>query len=186
MSDRYPTNSLIVIAGAIGSGKSTVAQAVAQRLAVPVYSIDDDKRDVGKDHKEFPQWIAQGIPFPDDFRRKVYETALKGLAELAQSHQRVIVEETFHMAKLREPFFEAAKQHFAEICVIEIVVAPEVAIAHLEKRSRDEANHMAGRAMFEAFAALADPIDNADLVVDNNGDITSAVDQICLHLEKAG
>ncbi len=177
---------LIAFAGGIGSGKSTIAEAVSHRLSIPVHSIDDDKRAVGQSHPDFQQWVSEGIPFPDDFRRQVYDRSLGRLGELAEQHPVIIVEETFHRAKLREPFFESARQMFGRVCLIEIVVDSGVSIAHLEKRARTEAGHMAGRAMFESFAAVADPIVDADLVVENNRDLESAVLEVCSFLAVEG
>jgi ribose 1,5-bisphosphokinase PhnN len=94
----------------------------------------------------------------------------------------VIVEETLHRLAIREPFFEAGERLFGNICVVEIAVTPVVAAAHLQKRASDQADHMAGRAMFEAFAALADPL-NANLVVRNDGALDPAIDEVCAHLE---
>lgn len=42
---------------------------------------------------------------------------------------------------------------------------------------------MAGRSMFDAFAELADPLDSADLVVNNDGELALAVDEVCADLE---
>jgi len=183
MSDRHRTRCLIAIAGAIGSGKSTIAEAVSRRLDIPVHSIDDDKRAIGATHPDFSRWVADGIPFPDEFRHRVYQRTLAELAAMARDHPQVIVEETFHRAKLRAPFFRAAEELFGRICLVEVAVSPDVAIAHLEKRARDDANHMAGRAMFAAFAELADPLEGVDLVVENNGEIELAVSEVCKHLE---
>ncbi|HSF85183.1 MAG TPA: hypothetical protein VLG28_05895 [Acidimicrobiia bacterium] len=41
---------------------------------------------------------------------------------------------------------------------------------------------MAGRRMFEAFQAVADPLDHVDLVVENNGELEAAVDAVCAYL----
>lgn len=173
---------LIAIAGAIGSGKSSIADEVSRRLDIAVHSIDDDKRAIGSTHPDFDRWVAEGIPFPDDFRRLVYERTLENLATLADGHSHVIVEETFHRREIREPFFLAGGQLFGGICLVEIVVTAEVAVAHLQQRARDQADHMAGRAMFEAFAELADPLDGADLVVHNDGELVQAVDEVCGYL----
>lgn len=182
MTHRHDEGCLVAIAGAIGSGKSTIAAAVSERLDIPVHSIDEDKRVVGATHPEFERWVAEGIPFPDDFRRRVYDRTLTELADLATRHTRVIVEETFHRAQLRDPFFEACRRLFGRVCLVEIVVTPDVAIAHLQRRAVDQADHLAGRAMFEAFARLADPLDGADLVVANNGELESAVEEVCRHV----
>lgn len=175
---------LIAIAGAIGSGKSTIAAAVSRRLDIPVHSIDDNKQAIGASYPGFDRWVAGGIPFPDDFRRLVYDRTLAELAELADEHPHMIVEETFHRREIREPFFRAGAELFGNICVVEIAVSPDVAAAHLQKRASDEADHMAGKAMFDAFAQLADPLDSADLVVRNDGALGPAVDKVCAHLEE--
>lgn len=183
MPDQPTPGCLVAIAGAIGSGKSTIADAVSRRLGLPVHSIDDDKRVVGASEPDFARWVAEGIPFPDEFRRRVFNRTLAELAELAPHHPMVIIEETFHRAALRAPFFASARELFGRTCLVEIVVDPEVAIAHLQKRAVDESDHLAGRAMFEAFEKLADPLENPDLVVENNGELGPAVDRVCRHLE---
>ena len=72
---------LIAIAGPIGAGKSTVARAVSRRLGIPFHAIDDDKRAVGESHPEFSRWVAESIPFPDEFRSTVFDRALHRLTE---------------------------------------------------------------------------------------------------------
>ena len=67
--------------------------------------------------------------------------------------------------------------------LIEVTVSPDVALTHLRHRAEDESDHLAGRAMYEAFAAIADPIDGADIVVENNGDLETAVDVVCSYLD---
>lgn len=177
---------LIAFAGAIGSGKSTLAEAVAQRLGLPIHGIDDDKRIVGASYPEFDTWVANGVPFPDDFRRQVYDRALTRLAELAKEHSVVIVEETFHRAGLRQAFFESAEALFGRVCLVEVAVSPDVAIAHLAKRAQTQEGHMAGRSMFDAFCAVADPFVDPDLVVENNGDLDPAVERVCRYLGGEG
>ncbi len=175
---------LIAIAGAIGSGKSTIANEVSLRLAIPLHSIDDDKRAIGATHPDFERWVAGGIPFPDEFRRRVYERTLDELAALAEEHPHAIVEETFHRREIREPFFRDGGHLFGGICVIEVAVTPEVAASHLLHRAREDEDHLAGRAMFDAFVAVADPLDGVDLVVHNDGELTAAVDEVCAFLER--
>lgn len=175
---------LIAIAGAIGSGKSSVADAVSARLDIPVHSIDEDKRAIGAEHPDFERWVSEGIPFPDAFRQLVYERTLDELRVLATAHAHVIVEETFHRRQLRRWFFGFAGTLFGGMCLVEIAVTPEVAAAHLQKRAHDESDHLAGRAMFDAFAAIADPLDDADLVVHNDGELTGAVDEVAVFLRE--
>ncbi len=174
---------LIAIAGTIGAGKSTVARAVSARLAVPYHSIDDDKRHIGKADPDFATWVAESIPFPDEFRTAVFSRALDRLEELAADHDHVIVEETFHRSHIRQPFLEAAAALFGGMVLVEIAVARDVALAHLAKRASSQRNHLAGPAMYDAFEAIADPLTDVDLTVHNNGDLRDTVDQVCRFLE---
>lgn len=175
---------LIAIAGTIGAGKSTVARAVSQRLGIPFHAIDNDKRAVGATHPHFARWVAESTPFPDDFRVAVFGRALLRIAELAQDHQHVIVEETFHRSHIREPFFEAGAAALNGIVLIEIAVDRGVALAHLAQRAGDEKNHLAGPAMYDAFQTIAEPFARVDLTVANNGDLSDTVDQVCAFLQQ--
>ena len=174
---------LIAIAGAIGAGKSTVARSVSECMGLPVHSIDDDKRAVGAAHPDFQRWVAEATPFPDDFRRAVFDRTLAQLGALAGEHDHIIIEETFHKAAIREPFFAAAAEVMGGLILIEIAVSYDVAMRHLSKRASEEGDHLAGAAMFSAFQAIADPLTNSDLVVANNGELDVTVAEVCTFLE---
>lgn len=174
---------LVAIAGSIGAGKSTVAGAVAARLAIPLHSIDEDKLAEGSAHEDFRQWVAQGIPFPDAFRVAVFERTLSKLRQLARDHEHVVVEETFHRRKVRDPFFREAGELFGGMLLIEITVERGVAMEHLASRRQSGGGHLAGRAMFDAFQDIADPLEDVDLRVPNNGDLADTVEAVCAYLE---
>ncbi len=176
------TGCLIAVAGEIGAGKSTIAAEVSRRLAIPVHSIDEDKWFVGASWPDFEQWIADGVPFPDEFNHEVFGRTLAQLRELAVPGATLIVEESFQRKNLRDPFFDSARELFGRMYLVEIVVDEEVALAHLERRARNESGHMAGRRMYETLRRLADPLENVDLVVDNNGELSLAVNEVCRHL----
>jgi len=173
---------LIAIAGGIAAGKSTIAQAVSRRLAIPVHSIDEDKWRVGASWPDFEQWIADGVPFSEEFNHEVFGRTLDQLRELAVSGAVVIVEESFQRKNLRDPFFDSARELFGRLYLVEIVVDEEVAMAHLERRASHESGHMAGRRLYETLRKIADPLENVDLVVENNGELAVAVDEVCRHL----
>lgn len=175
---------LIAIAGSIGAGKSTVARAVSSRLGIAVHAIDDDKLAVGAEHPDFERWVAEGIPFPDGFRERVFARTLRHLADLAVDHPHVIVEETFHRKVIRESFLRDAAEVLGGFLLIEIKVDRPVALEHLAQRAQSGDGHMAGRAMFDAFQAIADPIEDADLTVENNGDLAAAVAEVCTFVER--
>jgi predicted kinase len=173
---------LIAVAGGIGAGKSTVARALADRLGLPLHSIDDDKRALGATTPEFDHWVRAGIPFPDDFRVAVYQRTLGALEELARTHPHVIVEETFHRKAIRDPFFDRAGQLLGGFVLIEVVANHATIVDRLARRAGTEADHLAGVAMHRAFLDVSDTHDRTGFAFANDADFDAEVDRCVAHL----
>ena len=123
---------LVVIAGMIGAGKSTIAREMAVRLSIPFFSIDEVKIRVGQTYPGYRSYLENSIPFPDEMRQQVYAQTLEGLQALAQTHRHAIVEETFHKKHLREPFFAAA-DIFNGILLTQVVHNDDLTKIRLDK-----------------------------------------------------
>jgi predicted kinase len=178
---------LIAIAGGIGVGKSTVARALADRLGLPLHSIDDDKRDVGAITPGFDDWVHAGVPFPDEFRIAAYERTLAALERLAERHPHVIAEETFHRKAIRDPFFDRAGALMSGFVLVEVVASDATIRDRLARRATAEVDHLAGMDMYRAFLAVSDGHDRTEFVFDNDADFDAELDR-CLaflsgHLE---
>ena len=158
---------LIVIAGMVGAGKSTVAQKVSERLSIPFHSIDDDKAETGKRYPQFPHWVENSIPFSDEFRIEVFESTLKRLRELAKKHRHAIVEETFHKKAIREPFFKEARKIFGGIILTFVETDEKLVKERLERRTEEE-DHMAGYGMYLSFKSKFEPFEKIDYTFKNN------------------
>lgn len=173
------------MAGSIGAGKSTVARAVAECLSAPLHSIDDDKRAVGAATPQFASWVAEGTPFPDDFRVAVFARTLDKLAEIRRSSPHVVVEETFHRKALRDQFFDSAGELLGGFALVEVVADEATIIERLRNRATTEAGHLAGIDMHRAFLAVSDPQDRAGYVFDNGADFASELERCCAFLRAA-
>ena len=158
---------LIIIAGMVGAGKSTVARKVSDGLSVPFHSIDVDKAETGKRYPQFQHWVDNGIPFPDEFRIEVFETTLKRLRELAKEHLHVIIDETFHKKAIREPFFEEAANIFGGI-ILTFAETDDILIKERLERRTEEEDHMAGYEMYLSFKSKFEPFDRIDYLFSNN------------------
>ena len=158
---------LIVIAGLVGAGKSTMARKVSERFSIPLHSIDDDKAETGKRYPQFQHWIENSIPFPDEFRIEVFESTLKRLRELAKEHRHAIVEETFHKKAIREPFFEEARKIFGGIILTFVETDEKFVEERLEKRTEEE-GHMVGYGMYLSFKSKFEPFEKIDYTFSNN------------------
>jgi len=157
---------LIVVAGLVGAGKSTVAKKVSARFSIPLHSIDDDKEETGKRYPQFQHWIENSIPFPDEFRIEVFESTLKRLRELSKKHRHAIVEETFHKKAIREPFFEEARKIFGGIILTFVETDEKFVKERLEKRT--EEGHIFGYGMYLSFKSKLEPFEKTDYAFSNN------------------
>jgi gluconate kinase len=158
---------LIVIAGLVGVGKSTVTRKVSESLSIPFHSIDDDKIETGKKYPQFQNWIDNNIPFPDDFRIKVFEATLEGLRELAKVHRHAIVEETFHKKAIREPFFEEAGEIFDGIILTSVETDEKLVKERLDRRTK-EGDHIVGYGMYLSFKSKFEPFEKIDYTFSND------------------
>ena len=158
---------LIVIAGMVGAGKSTVARKVSERFSIPLHSIDDDKAETSKRYPQFQHWVENSIPFPDKFRIEVFDSTLKRLRELAKKHRHAIVEETFHKKAIREPFFKEARKIFGGIILTFVETDDRFIKERLERRTEEE-DHMVGYGMYLSFKSKFEPFEKIDYTFINN------------------
>ena len=160
---------LIVIAGLIGAGKSSIAREVSKHLNIPLYSIDEDKKRIYKEHPQYEYFLKNHIPFPDETRKKTFEASLGGLRKLAKEHKHAIVEETFHKKSLRDPFFDEAKKIFGGMTLTLVTVDDKLVKERLEKRKKEE-DHMVGYGMYLSFKKQWEPFEKVDYHFINRGD----------------
>ena len=174
---------LIVLAGLIGSGKSTIAKEVSKRLHIPLYRIDDDKNRIYKQHPQYGYFLKNHIPFPDEVRQKTFEASLDGLRELAKSNKHAIVDETFHKKKLRDPFFEQAKKIFDGMILTLVTVNDALVKERLDKRANEE-NHMVGYGMYLSFKKQWEPFEHVDYTFVNEGNFEENVEKYAEFLKE--
>jgi dephospho-CoA kinase len=175
---------LIAVAGTIGAGKSTVAEAIAHAMGIPLLSIDDDKRVEGAATPQFERWVSDGEPFPDDFRARAFGRTLERLAVVGADCEHAVVEETFHRKAIRDPFFDRADRLMGGLVVVEVVADEAIVLERLLTRATTESDHLAGVAMYQAFHAVSDPQDRADFVFRNDQDFAVELNRCCAYLRQ--
>ena len=177
---------LIAVAGTIGAGKSTVANAIAQNLKVPLLAVDDDKRAEGAVTPEFDEWVRAGAPFPDWFRSKAFQRTLDRLRAVTATSHDAVVEETFHRKSIRDPFFDQGGALMDGLTLVEVVAAESVIVDRLANRAEQERDHLAGLAMYRAFQEVSDPQDRVDFRFRNEGDVAAELQRCCDFIRARG
>jgi aminoglycoside phosphotransferase family enzyme/predicted kinase len=152
--------SVIAVGGVIASGKSTIADAVGARLGAPVVDADRTRKamlGVGA-HRAVHEPAWQGAYDPE-FTEKVYAEVLRRARIVLGSGRPVVVDASFRSAAHRRAVCDLARASGAPFLFVECRVDRQVAMHRLEARSRGPTVSDGRTAIFDAFAAEFEPVD---------------------------
>ncbi len=131
----YSKPLFIITVGLVGTGKSTVARALAKRLGSTVISSDmTRKRLAGVPLNEHRfEGFSSGIYTPD-FNRQTYEAMLAEAKEILTSGDSVILDASFIRREEREKARQLAENTGADFYVVETVLAENAIKKRLARR----------------------------------------------------
>lgn len=151
---RAETPRLIAVGGIVGTGKTTVADALARRLPAPVVMADATRKFLAGLPRD-----AEGPPriYTREFTARVQEEMLRRAALALESGRSVILDTTFAARALRERTRQFAIEHGARFFFVECR-APE-AIARERLRRRTGGVSDAREDLYPVIRASFDPVD---------------------------
>ncbi len=126
--------ALVLVAGLPGSGKSTIAHAIAGPGNFHVLRSDVVRKELAgvAETMEFNQGI-----YTDAWTERTYAEVLRRCEELLWHGERVLIDANFRDHKCRLPFFDAARRWGVPIVFIQCTTSPEVTHARLQARRND-------------------------------------------------
>jgi shikimate kinase len=86
---------VIFFAGLIGTGKTSLAKALAKRFGFYYYDVDGVKKEIYKTDPDYEYNLKNNIPFSDETRIKVFNKVVEDFSHLSKSHKNIIVDETY-------------------------------------------------------------------------------------------
>ena len=182
---------LILMNGLTGTGKSTLARALAGVLPAEVIDSDSTrKRLAGLSPTERdPSGYGEGI-YSAAMTEKVYRELLVRAGKLLARGQTVILDATYTGRADRQQARELAQEFGAEFLIAQCEVAEDVARSRLLTRVDDPASVSDGRwEIYLAQRDTADPLDRAEEPVtrriDTGRPMDSQVESLLLRLEHA-
>ena len=162
---------VVAVGGVIASGKSTVADALGDRLSAPVIDADRTRKHlVGLAATTHDTSAAFEGPYEQGMTDLVYGELMLRAATVLESGRPVVLDASFRSADMRRAARDLAAEHGVPFLMLECRARPEVCRARLVRRE-GESNVSDGRlAIFDAFAARMEPVTELDaserLIVD--------------------
>jgi predicted kinase len=145
---------LILIAGLPGSGKTSLAQAISKKLNARHFHSDQIRRELGL-------W---GHYQPED-KAAVYNELLTCTRQALLKGETVVVDSTFYLASLRQPFNLVAEQMgLRKIWVL--ATAPDNVLRQRVSKLREDSE--ANLVVLENIKAVFEPLESPYLTIDTS------------------
>jgi len=126
---------LLLVGGAVGSGKSSVAEAIADELSGVVVSTDRvRKQRLGLDASTRPDARLAGELYGDEGKQATYEAVIERARPVLRAGRSAVLDGTFAKQRDRWSARRLASKLGARCFFVEARCAPEVAIERLERR----------------------------------------------------
>jgi predicted kinase len=175
------------VGGLIASGKSTLAQALGQKLAVPVIGSDDTrKRLLGV----APTAPVHAAPWQDaygaDMSARVYGEVLRRARVVLESGRSAIIDASFRSRTDREAARALAHTLGASFSFIECRVPEDVARARLRDRARGPSVSDGRLEIFDDFVAGYETVDELPRGEHWSLDTSVSTDTSLAQLERDG
>jgi len=169
---------IVIMAGLPGTGKSTLAQALAQRLPGAVLDKDAIRAALFE-----PAHVEYSI-VQDDFCQEIMlKTAAYLLAKDGELH--VLLDgRTFSRRYQRERAIEFCLQMGTTWAMLECVCAERTALARLAEAMAQRSHPAANRTpeLYRQVREAWEPIDRPRLVIDTEANLDSCIDQALRYL----
>ncbi len=157
---------LILVGGAPGTGKTTVARELALRLGVAVLSSDDVRRNVP---------VSPGERYSARGKQATYHAMLNEADTLLRHGQTVVLDATWGDQEMRALAAQTGQATMSRVVGLECTVEVDVAAARAERRLADGVGSSeAGAEIARSLAAARAPWPDAT-VIDTSGNVVESV-----------
>lgn len=150
---------LVAVAGGIASGKSTLAERLAEELSAPIVDADRTRKHmIGLSPTSHATAQAWSGAYDPAFSARVYAEVLHRAGAVLASGRPVIVDASFRTAAARAAARALASEHNVRFRLIECVAPAELCRARLEERTFTTSVSDATPEVYDAFTAGYEPI----------------------------
>jgi gluconate kinase len=169
---------VIFVAGLIGTGKTSLAKGLAEKLNIPYLDVDKVKKEVYPTDPNYEYNLKNNIPFSDEIRIKTFNRVVEEIAKLSKTHSYIVVDETLHKKALREILFDGAKKYFGDYLLVSVKTDETIIKERLESNVREGHIITDAFGMYLSLKKVFDEFESPDVVFENNGSIDEGVEKL--------
>lgn len=175
---------LVVICGLMGTGKSTLARALAERVGLEVIRSDVVRKElVGIEEENHRYETFGGGIYSEKFFDATYDALFRRAEALLGAGKGVVIDASFKRRGYRERAKEIAAQHGAPFLLIESSCSDQVVKRRLETRTREKRDVSDGRwSLFKSqkadFEVISELPEKEHLRVNTDRPVEDCIDTI--------
>jgi aminoglycoside phosphotransferase family enzyme/predicted kinase len=149
---------VVAVGGVIASGKSTVAEALGDRLSAPVIDADRTRKNlIGLAATDHDSSGAFEGPYSLAMTDRVYAEMMLRASTVLESGRPVVLDASFRTQELRRSAKELAAEHGVRFVFVECQASAEVCRERLRRREHETSVSDGRLAIFDAFLARTEP-----------------------------
>ncbi|MBI2857056.1 MAG: AAA family ATPase, partial [Chloroflexi bacterium] len=180
--------ALVIMAGLVGTGKTTVAEAIARRTGATVVSTDVVRKALaGVPATEHRLDGFESGMYSREFTRRTYHEAFREARRHLEQGRSVIVDATFLDPAERARARELAAEMSARFMAVECVLPEQVVRPRLEKRISEPSVSDGRWEVYvhqkATFTPLSELPDSEHVVVDTSAPWEKSVDEVIERLD---
>jgi predicted kinase len=154
---------VVLVCGLTGSGKSTVARELADRIGEPVINSDVVRKQMASKSGQQMGPLNEGI-YSQAMTEKTYAKMISEAEKQLVEGRGVILDATFSRRGQRKPVFDLAKRYRAHVVIIHCSAPPATIEQRLKERAAAGTDISDGRwEIYLAQKAVAEPLDEIPL-----------------------
>jgi uncharacterized protein len=180
---------LVLVGGLPGTGKSTLARALADRAGFSVIRSDIVRKELVAESGMASSGTGDGGDiYTPDWNARTYKECLRRAEAILFEGGRVLIDASFHEESRRQFFLDAAKRWGVPACLILCQADPDVVRERLAHRQGDvsDAEWATHTAMSRRWDELSSRTRYITNVIDTGGALTDSIGRVIEALRRVG
>jgi len=158
---------LVMVCGLPGTGKTTLAKALAEKLGAVHISSDTVRMK-----------MFEKRTYSEKEKEKVYGTMFVEAERLLEEGKKIVLDATFYRKKLRDAARKLAKKTESRFYIIECVTHENLLRERIFARGKEKAESEADLGVYEKVKVVFEPIGEKHLVVDTSKALEKQVELV--------